>query len=153
LKANNVLFGRISDSNEWVYHYTSRETALEFILSTGKIRLNLFKYLNDPRESKDWSFSMSTTSDTEDEITNCFKEIQERGTHYVKSHCKVLCMVKDDPRAIIDGLDHMFHRGYSKPRMWAQYANNHTGVCFIFNRAKLQETIESSLSSKGNFIF
>lgn len=153
MKINNFLFGSISDSNKWVYHYTSRETALEFILSSGKIRLNLFKYLNDPRESKDWSFSMSAMSDAEDEVTSCFERIQEQGTRYVKSHCKVLCMVKDDPRAVLNNFDYMFHRGYSRPRMWAQYANNHTGVCLIFDRDELQKTIESTLSSSGDLYF
>lgn len=33
-------------------------------------------------------------------------------------------------------------RGFSYPRMWAQYANNNKGVCIIFNKKKLLEEIK-----------
>lgn len=149
---SNILFGNISDSSEWVYHYTSRETALEYILSSGRIKLNTFTSLNDPRESKDWTFSLSAPSDYEVD-TEGFLRMQEQGTKYVKNQCKVLCMVQDDPRAIINGHDYMFHRGFSRPRMWAQYSDNHSGVCLIFNRKALEQTIKEELSHKSDIYF
>ena len=32
-------------------------------------------------------------------------------------------------------------RGFALPRMWAQYANNNTGVCFIFNKQKILDKL------------
>lgn len=40
----------------------------------------------------------------------------------------------------------MYGRGFALPRMWAQYAHNHNGVCFIFNKEKLINKIESDRS-------
>lgn len=148
---DNILFGDISNTEKWVYHYTTKETALEYILSSGKIRLNLFKNLNDPRESKDFHFGMSTSSKDDKEIDNCWDELQKKGTAYIKNHCKILCMVKDYTRPINSVDQH--YRGWARARMWAQYSGNHTGVCLIFDKEKLQEIIKYTLSSKGNLYF
>jgi Protein of unknown function (DUF2971) len=43
-------------------------------------------------------------------------------------------------------LDDFFHRGFHKPRMWTQYADQHRGVCLIFDRTKLAKAIENQLS-------
>jgi hypothetical protein len=58
-------------------------------------------------------------------------------------------MVRDDARAKLNSHDYMFHRGFSKPRMWAQYGRDHTGVCLIMDREKLMQDIEAELSSRG----
>ena len=126
---------------------------MEHILDTGKIRLSIFKNTNDPKESKNWNFSMSTNSEDEDEIDRSFNEVCDQATHYVKGHCKVLCMVKDDPHITSNSIDYSFQRGFSRPRMWAQYADNHSGICFIFDREKLEKTIKSALSAKGDIYF
>lgn len=144
----NQLFGSVSNPSEWVYHYTSREAALEKILSSGKLRLGTFASLNDPRESKDWSFSLSVASD-ERLQTDEFLKVQELATKQVKSHCKLLCMCQDDPRVTTDGIDYIFYRGFARPRMWAQYSQNHQGVCLVFNRQLLHESIQAQLGHKG----
>ena len=33
------------------------------------------------------------------------------------------------------------------PRMWAQYGENHKGVCFIFDKAKLIKKITKELNN------
>jgi hypothetical protein len=40
--------------DDLLYHYTTREAALNFILPTGRIRFNLMRDMNDPREAKRW---------------------------------------------------------------------------------------------------
>jgi len=42
-----------------LYHYTSATAAVESILPTGQLRLGLFEFTNDPRESKRWYLSAS----------------------------------------------------------------------------------------------
>jgi hypothetical protein len=39
---------------EWLYHYTTLETALVHILPTLRLRLGPFSKMRDPREYKDW---------------------------------------------------------------------------------------------------
>ena len=54
---NNSAMDMTGDTSTLVYHYTTRETALEKILFTNKLRLNPFICTNDPRESKLWNFT------------------------------------------------------------------------------------------------
>lgn len=145
---NNVLFGNIRNPNLWVYHYTSVETALEKIFPSGKLRMGVFSAVNDPRESKDWTFSLSASSD-KNVANDEFFAIQQQASTYIKAHCKLLCMSRDDPRSADDGPDYAFHRGYARSRMWAQYGGNHSGVCLIFDRHKLNNCIAQELGSKG----
>ena len=35
--------------------------------------------------------------------------------------------------------------------MWAQYANNHQGVCLVFNKEKIIDSFKNSFSSKQIF--
>ena len=37
-------------------------------------------------------------------------------------------------------------RGFALPRMWAQYADNNKGVCFVFNKAKLLNIIKKTVA-------
>src|SRR5437588_6648833 len=43
-----------TNPEQWVYHYTTRDAAIGSILPTGQIRLSLFEWMSDPRESKKW---------------------------------------------------------------------------------------------------
>jgi len=144
----NALFGSISDATQWVYHYTSLKTALESLLPSGKLRLGPFSTVNDPRESKSWVFSLSCPAGKTPEEEE-FVHLQELATSMVKNNCKVLCTSQDDPRAVADGVDYSFHRGYARPRMWAQYGDEHRGVCLVLDRNALNDQIGDHLRGRG----
>jgi hypothetical protein len=38
--------------------------------------------------------------------------------------------------------------GYARPRMWAQYADNHKGVCLLFDKNKIDEKIQQKFKGK-----
>ena len=40
-------------------------------------------------------------------------------------------------------------RGFGRPRMWAQYGDNHTGVCLVFDRAALERELRSRIERYG----
>lgn len=143
----NILFGTISDPGQWVYHYTSLETALERLLPSGSLRLGPFALVNDPREAKAWLFSITARYDGPD--ADEFQELQKRATSLVKDHCKILCVGQDDPRSVSDPANHLFHRGYARPRMWAQYGGGHRGVCLVLDRAALNASIEEGLAGQS----
>lgn len=47
------------DTDQYVYHYTRRETAFQHILPSRTIRLGPLSQTNDPRETKSWTFGLS----------------------------------------------------------------------------------------------
>jgi hypothetical protein len=135
----------INDPNRYLYHYTSASTALEYILPNGQIRLSPLSKTNDPRESKKWEFSYNIQGVLDKEIPNISDELKEQ----IQERSKVVCFSKDD-RKLVNNPIKVLYRGYSRPRMWAQYGSNHTGVCFVFGKNELAETIKNRLGDLGD---
>ena len=54
-----MIYG-LRDHERYVYHYTSLATARDYILKNRTLRLGTFARTNDPRESKDWTFNLSS---------------------------------------------------------------------------------------------
>ncbi|MEF3306259.1 DUF2971 domain-containing protein [Paenibacillus sp. GYB003] len=136
----------MGDPNKYLYHYTTNETALEHILTSNELRFSPLIKTNDPKETKDWQFSYRIDSIDRNkelpDIAHLFKEELQR-------RCKVVCFTRDDPRKFVSGQSRILHRGYCRPRMWAQYANNHTGVCLVFDKSKLNDLIINQLGFLG----
>jgi hypothetical protein len=42
----------MNPSSEYLYHYTKRETLIEFILPSLKLKMNTLMNTNDPKEKK-----------------------------------------------------------------------------------------------------
>ncbi len=150
---------------EEVCHYTKTKTALK-ILSTKKLRISQFKFTNDPRESKErnaaiiWvtsdagnikrGYSSLSSNPTQDTIT---QQIHREANKIALEEWKVLCVtLHRHPKTARDIQDevynHSIRHGYSRPRMWAQYAENHTGVCFVIDAIKLNEIIHNTLNTQ-----
>jgi len=134
-------------TSQYLYHFTSLETALEKILPTGKLRLGPFLKTNDPRETKEWLFPISFKND---EFPGFFSrenmDLNQQLNNAIKKHCKVLCFCKDymkQPKSVY------FGRSYQRPSLWAHYAENHRGVCLVFDRKKLVATARRELRGKG----
>src|SRR6266516_5387666 len=69
------LWFDLEDPNRYLYHYTTRQAALGSILPTGELRVGLFRYMNDPRESKDWLFQRRRRQS----VGTGFRRTQPRG--------------------------------------------------------------------------
>lgn len=143
------VFGSSAKRN-YVYHYTSKEAALEKILSNRVLKFGTFETVNDPRESQDWCFT-----EIYDSTQVCFVSLSETPkkakymSHLAKGLCKLFCVAKDDLK--YPGADKsLFYKGYARPRMWSQYAGNHTGVCLVFDEDILNTEIESHMKDKSN---
>ena len=127
-------------TEEYVYHFTTREAALEKILYSGKIKLNLLENTNDPREYKDWGITVTGGSDNNLPVWKALHLVN----HKRKTQTKVLCLTMDDLKQQRCGL---MRRGFASARMWAQYGGQHTGVCLIFDKKGLEEEIRKTVSS------
>jgi hypothetical protein len=104
--------------------------------------------MRDPRERKEWtpSFSLDDGSELPDHewrawLANIDRELRQR--------VKIACFTED--RLPDPGLAELqqFHRGYSRARMWEQYADGHAGGCLIFDKRGLIDRATRSLSAFG----
>jgi hypothetical protein len=142
----------VRDQDKYVYHYTSADTAIQFILENKNLRLSSFRNTNDPREFKDWDFVLSTYNgsdlDTFDE-----KDISSQLSSRLKDCTKLLCFSSDKYGLEGNYIKDLFLRGFCKPRMWAQYANLHKGVCLVFEKNKIIEEAKRQFSNLGTVVY
>lgn len=135
-------------------HYTKRETALEKILFNKQIKLGKLGSTNDPKESKTRSFMLA--SDVTDRTHKHMNSLSKYAEKVSKNEWKVFCLTKSLPISLEntrkDVYLSFFAHGYSRPRMWAQYGENHSGVCFIFDGEQLAKNLES-LKDKNHLIY
>ena len=114
----------------YLYHYTSAETARK-ILDSGALKLARFRNTNDPKESKDWHFSVGARTNTGPDHPTA-QRMSDWLSAEIKSIARLVCFCTDSGPLTGDNVKDIFKRGYSKPRMWAQYGQSHAGVCMIF---------------------
>lgn len=119
-----------NDPSLYLYYYTSSETALK-ILESGAIRLGCYRNTNDPKESKDWHFSVGVSERSSMDHSTALA-MSDWLSSTIKSTARLACFCTDSPPLTGNHLNDIFKRGYCKPRMWAQYGDNHSGVCLIF---------------------
>lgn len=109
-----------------IYHYTTLSTAIEFILPAMTLRTNFLDQMNGPKENQKWSFGSvnlpyETLYSELNYITNPdnahFKSMYLFGKD-VKSKIQATCFVYSEK-----------YSGYDNEMMWAQYSDNHRGIC------------------------
>ena len=71
------------------------------------------------------------------------RKFADQLSDWLRQHIKIGCFAQDSQVQTSD--DPGYYRGYSKPAMWAHYAGNHTGVCLVFEKAKLVDQLASQL--------
>jgi hypothetical protein len=132
-----------------VYHYTKLQIALERILLDKTILLREITHTNDPRESKkrfysDLSWGNLNNShgslEIEDQkITGEWRVFCTCCSYHPPSNfIKEYFVAQRENRL---GDHHKYGMSYS--RMWAQYAENHSGICLIFDGQQLHNNIET----------
>jgi hypothetical protein len=115
-----------------IYHYTKLNTAIEFILPSMTLRTNFLNKMNGPKENQKWSFG-GINIDYEGMYPETYSDEthikhQEKLGGEIKSKIQALCFVHSDK-----------YKGYENEMMWAQYSENHKGVCLEFDTELLIE--------------
>jgi hypothetical protein len=131
---------------ELVYHYAAADTALNHILPSSQLRLSPYETTNDPAETKSWVFGLAT-SGPEDLGSYPFIDTSRRFSDLLKRNARLVCFSTDTAPLTGDDNADILKRGFAKPRMWAQYGRNHSGVCLVFNKARLTEKLRSCAPS------
>jgi len=116
-----------------VCHYTNREVALEKILPSNTLRFNEIKNSNDPWEYR--KFILTSFENDSDPIEAKLKadEIKLKS-----AEAKAISFTKDS-----DGF-----RCFNNILMWSHYAENHKGVCLVFDKQKLEKLFKQQFSKK-----
>lgn len=139
---DNLLFGP-QEPLGLLYHYTSAATFTDYIAPNMNLLLSAFDRMNDPRECDRWEFDWLNPSGDD------FLQGRERLNDDIRKHARLACFCRDEdtPTGKPAFHDIAYTRGFSRPRMWAQYAGNHAGVCLIFDRHKLLANFEAYMAS------
>jgi hypothetical protein len=138
------MIERTSAPDKFVYHYTKVETARDYILKKRALQFGSFTTTNDPKETKSWDFDLITFEDR-DLGKYSKSDMSERFSSDLKSAAKVACFCVDLGPLTGEPISDIYRRGYSKARMWAQYADRHTGVCLVFDKEKLLASVRQHL--------
>lgn len=137
----------VTDANKYLYHYTPAAKAIEYILKSRTLRLSPYTCTNDPKERKGWLFDFGTN---EGRDLGRYNQDEYSGwlSGEFKSKTLMTCLTRDSGPLTGNHLFDIFKRGFCKPRMWAQYADNHKGVCLVFDREQLQQRIDAQVAPK-----
>lgn len=144
---SSIFSNRLNDGETYLYHYTSAAT-LAKIIEGQTFRMGPYIKTNDPRETSAWSTTISVALDGDfrphdDDVRELWSHIGD-----VRDGVKLACFTLDSK---IDqpGLRPPFHRGWARARMWHQYAEAHSGVCLIFDRAAWEGTLRDSAEAES----
>ena len=137
------MIENITSSKQFVYHYTRADTALDHILKDRTLQFGNYDNTNDPKESKNWEFDLGTN---EERDLGKYKMSELSGwlSSELKHKTKLACFSMDTEPLTGNHMNDIFMRGFCKPRMWAQYSDNHSGVCLVFHHEKLSKLINNA---------
>jgi len=148
-------FDNINSIDKYVYHYTTLEKGLEYILKDMCLRLSPLSEVNDPAEYKILhpffpGFDDYVTNENS-EVLEKIHEIRHYFDNFRNNH-KVLCFSRDSDK-YFDVPHHykMIYREFSKPTLWSYYGDNHKGLCLIFDKDKLIKALNDNFSSKKEY--
>jgi len=142
------LINPLQDGDAFVYHYTSSETALNFIFKNNTLKFSSFLNVNDPRERKAWSIATIVRPEPRLELDQ-YEQLSLDASNFLKRNAKLICFSCDKPSAVGAWQpEARLDRGYAKPSMWHHYADKHNGVCLVFDRNKLGAAFEKQLRAE-----
>jgi hypothetical protein len=142
--SKNDLLRREKDYR-FIYHYTKFNTVIKILLNK-KLLFNRLNKTNDPFEFMRYIHNVRWKNFTNDNGTIDIKEINEINkfkdeiNNIVKRQYRI-CSFCIDYEDISDNYVPYMNKGFSRSRMWSQYGIDHKGVCIIFNREKILNTI------------
>lgn len=123
-------------------HYTKASVAFEHVLPERRLRMSPYRDMRDPAENKDIVPGLTYWGDPAD--PEGAWEDAAAGIRAIRDSCRVLSLTRD-----ADGATENFGSCWARPRMWEQYADEHRGVCLLFDRANLVSALGSELKERG----
>lgn len=144
---NDIINYSLINSSDSLFHFTSRNVALENILFENKFLLCNLSRTKDPQEYKKQFMAVSYQSDSDTEDPKVYGATS-LVMQYISKYSYVLCTCKN----IFSDSGDLHSSGYLKSRMWSQYGESQQGVCLVFSKKSLTEEIETRLGA-SKFLF
>jgi hypothetical protein len=139
----------MASTDEYIYHYTSDDTAKNYILPNGTLQFSNLGLLNDPEELAKYGSIFLNNSDNS-EKPESIELLMKYRVHFPTflrsssfSHDRIDA-VPYTGKNYHQTKDHN-KKGFMLSRMWAMYGDNHKGVCLCFNKKKLIKSLINSL--------
>jgi hypothetical protein len=123
--------------SDLVFHFTKPYIAMENILHENNIRLSSLINMNDPYEYKIVSSGLSLLGSISQETAS---EVLSMLRNTILYKSKILSLVRSKEKNIADD----YRLVFTKPRLWAQYAEAQYGVCLIFSLNAFLEELKKS---------
>lgn len=133
------------------FHYTTRDASFGDILPRCRLRLSTYERMRDPFENKDWPWIGSWPIDGRSDpavMDRAFTQFNHiaRG---IRQQAHLLAFTVDGGNYGPERSE--FAKGWSRARMWDQYAEGHAGVCLVFDKDLLIESVELDLKRQLGF--
>jgi len=131
---------------QWLYHYTTLETALVYILPSRRLRLSPFSKMRDPREYKQWFPGAAGYYEdkSEDELMRGYAAAAAR-LNLLRDEFKLLSLTTDSDSAE----EGAYGRGFARSRLWETYAGRGSGVCLVLRKDAALRVIAPQLEAVG----
>jgi len=135
-------FDHLISSDDSIFHYTKRAIAIERILYEKNYILSSLTTTNDPFEYKSKMIGTSGWGWHEG-MENKQLEMLKILDGLLKTNIQFISSCSNS----FDGETLVSH-GCIKSRMWAQYGENHEGVCLVFSKEKLLKSVRNACDDK-----
>lgn len=113
-----------------LYHFTSTENAIQYILPSLKLRMNSLGKMNDPKENLMHIINSHLYSEYKYKIGDITETVDAM---MMSKETKIVSFSTDKKNKDIETT-----KGYNLQRMWAQYGANHTGICIVIDYEKFK---------------
>lgn len=122
-------------NKEYLYHFTSAKKAFNYILKTMKLRYSKIPTLNDPFEVKRFRFDV--WQPFSQKIGYDFLSKRKKIKDYYDMNANIICFSTDVKNNKLE------RKGFHLFQMWAHYADNHKGVCLVFDKETLLKELNT----------
>lgn len=143
------------EESKFLFHYTTYSSALG-ILHSRQMRLSSLANMNDPLEFQDYHGDgvVIIGNPSNEECAAQVFSFENALTEKERS-VRLACFSMDMPFTNkTEGCQKNYYnnlsKGWARPRMWAQYADNHKGVCLIFDKGCLINSFKNAFDRKKN---
>lgn len=135
-------------NDDIIYHYTKASTAIDFILYNNKLRFNGARKSNDPIESRKAKRGTVYYGSEVDKHRSEQHYLDVNELHVfvddMEKQFNQICFCQNrmgedfaskNYISSFEGHEELF--GFTKLRMWDQYADKYSGVCIAFSKEKI----------------
>ncbi len=141
------------EKNRFLFHYTTYSSALGILLSR-QMRMGFLVNMNDPLEFVSHrDDGIVTHGGTNEEVFSKLNQftnaVIEKERSVRLASFSVDMPDNDQSNTCQENFYNNLNFGWGRSRMWAQYADNHKGVCLIFDRECIEKEFKDAFESKS----